>query len=160
MISPLNRRSLHISELWTGWDTLEIVFILEHEYQTSKTRIISFSQTFKNPVWCELKGRKVEISARRGGSAAWQKKLKQKHVYKNTVLKTRVCSLPFLNNCQLFFCPLILQDIDTDGAEQWRPRRTAVPLPTQASVTWTNTCRFMRPQNIQDLLTPPKYWWM
>lgn len=118
VISPLNRRSLHISKLWTGWDTLEVVFILEHEYQTSKTLIISFSQTFKNPVWCELKGRKVEISARKGGSAAWQKKLKQKHFSKNAVLKTRLCNLAFLNDCQVFFCLFILQDIDTEGAEQ------------------------------------------
>lgn len=93
MISPLNRRSLHISELWTGWDTLELVFILEHEYQTSKTRIISFSQTFKTPVWCELKGRKVEISARRGGSAAWQKNSKSTFI---KILFWRPVSAAFL----------------------------------------------------------------
>jgi len=31
MISSLNKGSLHISKLWTGWDTLQIVIILERE---------------------------------------------------------------------------------------------------------------------------------
>lgn len=53
MFSSLNEKSFHISRLWTGWDTLEIVIILECKYQTSQTLIIFFylfSQTFKNPV--------------------------------------------------------------------------------------------------------------
>lgn len=92
MISSLSERSLHITELWAGWDTLEIVTVPECKHQTSQTLVYSFRS--QNPVsWCELIGRKAEISAIRAGSAAWHKKPNPMHIYKPTVPKAGTVSL-------------------------------------------------------------------
>lgn len=49
MFSSLNEKSFHISRLWTGSDTLEIVIIiLECKYQTSQTLIVFFLFIFSD----------------------------------------------------------------------------------------------------------------
>lgn len=92
MISSLSERSLHITELRAGWDTLEIVTVPECKYQTSQTLVYLFLS--QNPVsWCELIGRKAEISTVRAGSAAWHKKPNPIHIYKPTVPEAGTTSL-------------------------------------------------------------------